>query len=135
MLISKVRDIQSLKLFINVFPSLWKANFNAMHHFIQILTIISEVMMQVSLHGEDYITQTTYRFILWIHMLVFSLHIIWHGCSLFSNCDKSSTSRLRSLYKRFTFVVNVARSYVPVLLAKQWGVTLRSAFDMGRENI
>ena len=96
MLIFKLCDIQSLRVFINVFPSLLKANFNTMHHFIQILTIIIEIMMQVSLHGEDYITQNT--FILWIHMLVLSLHIIWHGCSLFSKCNENSTMRLRSLY-------------------------------------
>lgn len=60
MFIFKLCDIQSLRVFINVFPSLLKANFNTMHHFIQILTIIIEIMMQVSLHGKDYITQNTF---------------------------------------------------------------------------
>ena len=53
-------------------------------------------------------------------MFVLSLNIVWHGLIVFQ-C--------------YTRVVNVPRSYVPVLLAMQLGVALRSALCRGRENI
>ena len=57
-------------------------------------------------------------------------------CCLFSNCSKSSTIWLRSLYITFSLLCEIVpRSHVPVLLAMQWSVAWRSAFYRGREHL
>ena len=62
--------------------------------------------------------------------------LFWMICCLFSNCSKSSTIWLRSLYITFSLLCECSTfSHVPVLLAMQWSVAWRSAFYRGREHL
>ena len=105
-----------------------------MLHRIQISTNTCVVTMQVkraigkaTLHKLPIYNE--YMRLCWVSTL------FWMICCLFSNCSKSSTIRLRSLYITFPCVVKVPRSHVPVLLAMQWSVAWRSAFYRGREHL
>ena len=103
-----------------------------MLHRIQISTNTCEVPMQVkrakgkaTLHKLPIYNE--YMCLCWVSTLFCMI------CCLFSNCSKSSTTWLRSLYITFPCAVNVPRSHVPVLFAMQWSVASRSAFYKGRD--
>ena len=102
-----------------------------MLHRIQISTNTCEVRTQVkwaigkaTLHKLPIYNE--YMCLCWVSTLFCMV------CCLFSNCSKSSTTRLRSLIYN---VVNVPCSQVPVFLAMQWSVASRSAFYRGREHL
>ena len=102
-----------------------------MLHCIKIFTNACEVMMQVKrvigkaiLHKLPIYNE--YMCLCWVSTLSRMI------CCLFSNCNKSFTTRLRSLHIRFNCVVNVPRSYVPVLPAKQWGIAFEICLLLGQ---
>ena len=102
-----------------------------MLHCIQSSTNTCEVTMQVKraigkaiLHKLSIYNE--YMCLCWVSILFCVI------CCLFSNCSRSSTTRLRSLF----ITLRCERSHVPVLLAMQWSVAAsRSAFYRGREHL
>ena len=86
----------------------------------------------IACHREGCITQTTiyyeYMCLCWVSRL---FGMIW----LFSNYNLSSITRFRSWFITFYLRCKCTNSYVPVLLAMQWGVALRSAFYRSSEHL
>ena len=71
-----------------------RAELNVRLHFIQMFMNTSEVAMQVKQDMQRYITNNMYQLILQMHVLVSSLHILWHDLLFVFQLNKNSTIRL-----------------------------------------
>ena len=82
---------------------------------------------------QRYITNNMYQLILQMHVLVSSLHILWHDLLFVFQLNKNSTIRLWSLYITFYFHCKCAKFSGACTQRNARSVALRSAFYMGRE--